>query len=52
MSGRYNTKEKSKLHVTKKRNDIPEQISMLADGNKGGQPDQAGKLPEMVRWRQ
>jgi hypothetical protein len=42
--GRYNTKEKSKFHVTWKREYIPEESPMLADQNEGGQPNRAGEI--------
>jgi hypothetical protein len=54
MEGGYNTKEKSKRHVTGKTNYIPEQMSLLAHGNKGGQPEAGGITVrgKKVIWRQ
>jgi hypothetical protein len=40
----YNTKEKLNRHVIERRRYIPSYPSLLADGNKGGQPDWAGEI--------
>jgi hypothetical protein len=44
LGRRYNTKEKTNQHVTGKRSYIPDYRSLLADGNKSGQPDLAGEI--------
>jgi hypothetical protein len=46
----YNTKEKMRWHVIGKRNYIPEDRSLLADGNKSGQPDRAGEIAIQGRY--
>jgi hypothetical protein len=40
----YNTKEKLNRHVIERRKYIPSYPSLLADGNKSGQPNWAGKI--------
>jgi hypothetical protein len=51
MCGGYNTKEKSKFHVTSKRYYIPRESSMLADEKKSGQLNQAGEIAICSRRR-